>query len=110
MAKASTVPISMNKEGEGRLYEVGEHGNLNFLFSTEEFEQEFIEAVPDHTQEALAHAKELWKDLKRELWTLYEAEYQSTYYDSDEELRVDLKKESSQESSIKCLMLNANLI
>jgi hypothetical protein len=58
--------------------------------------------VPDHTQEALAHAKELWKDLKRELWTLYEAEYQSTYYDSDEEL--------SQESSIKCLMLNANLI
>ena len=31
MAKASTVPISMNKEGEGRLYEVGEHGNLNFF-------------------------------------------------------------------------------
>ena len=52
--------VLTNGEGAGSFYELDDEGNVTFIFTKEDFEQEFVTWFPDHTDYELHIAKEMW--------------------------------------------------
>ena len=52
--------VLTNGEGAGSFYELDDEGNVTFIFTKVDFEQEFVTWFPDHTDYELHIAKEMW--------------------------------------------------